>query len=103
MKQLEEIAGCRSVPVEDPVGGEVLRTNSSREVLPTWILGICRRTRWTRAGMAEGARHADAIRTDEGALRVVRRIAVEPLRVPELRLLRAELWVREQTQTEDAR
>src|ERR1051325_11524253 len=102
MEHLKDVGLLVCTPVEDPINPEILCADAIVEVFPLWTLGICRRLDWIRTNVTERARHTDAIRTNEVFVVVILRIAVVPLWIPVLRGFGVKVWVREETQPDDA-
>ena len=103
VKQLEDEGRRIRVPVEDPVHPEVLRPDVGAEVFPLRVLRVRRRLHRVRADVAEGARHADAVRPHQRVRVVVRGIGVVAIRVPRLRGRVVEVGVGKQAQPDDPR
>src|SRR5262249_28532106 len=71
-------------------------------VFPFRVLGVRRRPDGVRAHVAECARHADSVWTDEILVGVVRRVVVETVGVPTLSRALVEIRVWEEPKPDDA-
>ena len=89
-------------PVEHPIPPEVLTADERAQVLPRRVLRIRRRLDRVGPDVTEPARHPDAIRPDEFWIRVIRRLVVEEVGVPDPARLLVEVGVRKQAQAHHA-
>src|SRR5215469_6745898 len=103
MKQLNWKVARVGFPGKNAINPEVLSSHVGAEVFPFRVFRIVRGLNWIGAHMTEGARHTNAIGTNELLVVVITGIIVVAFGVPAFRSRFIEVWIWKQAKTNNTR